>query len=41
MMLLLFMLNEVLTELTFGNMGKNNATSVMGNSNLIDKKGVL
>ena len=35
MMLLLFMSKEVLTEFTF------DAFSIMNNSNMIDKKGVL
>ena len=37
MMLLLFMLKEVPTEFTFGNMSKDDAISIMKNSNLVDK----
>ena len=39
-MLLLFTLKEVLTEFTFG-MSKDNAISIISNSNLVDKKGAF
>ena len=42
MMLLLFMLKELLTEFTFGIWAKkDDAISIINNSNLVDKKGVL
>ena len=41
MMLPLFMLKEVLTEFTFFYMSKDDAITIINDSNLIDKKGVL
>ena len=40
-MLPLFMLKEVLTEFTFFYMSKDDAITIINDSNLIDKKGVL
>ena len=41
MMLLLFMLQEVLTRVNFWYMSKGDAISIMNNSNVIDKNGIL
>ena len=40
-MWLLLVLNKVLTEFIFWYMSKDDAISIMNNSNLTDKKGVL